>query len=959
MLPGAPVQPQPHSSTTTDSGDPTLATEILPGPPSIASVQQVATKRDPRKPGPIVSFLPQHDPGTTYTGFVTGPVVGSLERTLEVEGPRRKRARVDKGLNVANPSADNGGVTEAAASAILDILDSDPFPTAQDSDGPTLSRSNSISYIEDPALAPAISHPSRKIKGKQKVTVRVKEEPTPVTLQMTDSNSSFFLRNEDHCSACRSLGSLVYCDGCPRAYHLWCLDPPMEQADLPEGDKRCTDVHKQHPPPKPSPSFMSPLIQHLQNSLPVEFQLPEDVRTFFKSVGTSARGTYVDTSTVKPPRLKCVSCLLSRHMPLTSDFATSHIASRHGQLEERDPYRTKDRNGEPVLCYHCATSALPDGMAVTAPAAKRPRRSTVQSYGTEHWRSIVSCDYCPNHWHLDCLDPPLMVMPPFDKKWMCPLHAEHTTRPKHRIPKQNAPPIEITKPDQINNGNIEVTNPQPTSVDESKVAVDEVFINGRRYRVPERIIQLDFWNKLNKERSLPDQPSIAMSGMSSPLTSLSSLEEIEDPRSIMLPPQPATNSLPVDDLRTALMLLDMRSTTSQSSTSTPEPMNVVTTSIRRMMIDDSVQTDAVPPTRPGSSAQRKVSVPTKLPAQVKAVKLKPPAPPKSGAHSKSSASSRAPIQAGLAFESDLSVQSGSSVQSECPVQTKRGGKRPAPAASLSSQPEPKIIKAEPTGIDLGSKTPEGLLSAPQVERKTSEPERKQPARASKRDVKYVRTVLSSVSFFVVRLTRINYFQKVIHLDFADSADEASPFPSTSALALMEVDSPSQTKMRRPPGRPRKSKPMKRNSSKSRGRAKDAAAKPLGSAHSLNGELSSHAPGTSVSANPIIPPISIPSLATSSAPRTAPVTFAPAVSAPAPAPAQSSTPTLKIRLPARVGGGTAPTPKAVPTAPPSPVASKTTQARSRRSLRRQNSTPASTSTAASRLESNGRPASPTP
>lgn len=43
--------------------------------------------------------------------------------------------------------------------------------------------------------------------------------------------------NEDHCSACSYQGSLVYCDGCPRAYHLWCLDPPMEPSDVPEGDK--------------------------------------------------------------------------------------------------------------------------------------------------------------------------------------------------------------------------------------------------------------------------------------------------------------------------------------------------------------------------------------------------------------------------------------------------------------------------------------------------------------------------------------------------------------------------------------------------------------------------------------------------------------------------------------------------------------------------------------------------
>lgn len=32
-----------------------------------------------------------------------------------------------------------------------------------------------------------------------------------------------------------------------------------------------------------------------------------------------------------------------------------------------------------------------------------------------------------------------------------------------------------------------------------KVFVDEVLINGRRYRVPERVVILDFWNKLNRD----------------------------------------------------------------------------------------------------------------------------------------------------------------------------------------------------------------------------------------------------------------------------------------------------------------------------------------------------------------------------------------------------------------------------------------------------------------------------
>lgn len=43
-----------------------------------------------------------------------------------------------------------------------------------------------------------------------------------------------------------------------------------------------------------------------------------------------------------------------------------------------------------------------------------------------------------------------------------------------------------------------------------KVAVEEVLINGRRYRVPERVITMDFWNKATgkdkgKAKELPTE----------------------------------------------------------------------------------------------------------------------------------------------------------------------------------------------------------------------------------------------------------------------------------------------------------------------------------------------------------------------------------------------------------------------------------------------------------------------
>lgn len=88
---------------------------------------------------------------------------------------------------------------------------------------------------------------------------------------------------------------------------------------------RDADSNAQHPPQKSPPSFLSPVINVLNTSIPTEYQLPDEIRTFFKDgethrsftrpptnlighaiVATGNNGTYVDSSEAKPPRLKSV-----------------------------------------------------------------------------------------------------------------------------------------------------------------------------------------------------------------------------------------------------------------------------------------------------------------------------------------------------------------------------------------------------------------------------------------------------------------------------------------------------------------------------------------------------------------------------------------------------------------------------------------------------------------------------
>ncbi|KAG2157585.1 uncharacterized protein EDB93DRAFT_1238461 [Suillus bovinus] len=581
MLPGVPVVQPPHLEGLSD---PSLSTEILPGPPSLLSVQQAAHKRDPKKPGAFVSYLPASDPGSTYSGLMASTALSATD----AEGQRRKRARVDKGAangraqrasarnlnNSAIPASDL--IVPEASSRQLSIPplpDSDPFPVNHDFDELSISRATSAPALDEP-LPPQLPPPvvsngrgrPRKDKGKgkemEKHSVKIKEEP--MATYSLSPDPSLGLLNEDHCSSCRSLGALVYCDGCPRAFHLWCLDPPMETVDLPELGERwfcpsCTI--RKHPPIKPPPSFMSPLIHQAQTNIPKEFQLPEDVRSFFKDVATGSNGCYIDSSEIKPPRL-----------------------NRHGQLEEREPYRLKDKNGVPVLCFRCGTSTLPSVVDVSAPAVKRSRRSTSSSHSAtpEVWRSMVSCDYCSLHWHLDCLDPPLVTMPPFNKKWMCPNHADHVLQPKRRVPKQNPLIIDITKPRQFNNGNIDIVHPQGTSIAE-KLVLDEILINGRRYRVPEKVIMLDFWNKISKDQHL-DQSRPPVSAISSPLTSLSSLDDFDESIGA-LPEGPLISR---DELHAAQRMLTIQ--TEQRHAPNGRPRNLV---------DSGTQTEAeLPPVIP-------------------------------------------------------------------------------------------------------------------------------------------------------------------------------------------------------------------------------------------------------------------------------------------------------------------------------------------------------------------------
>ncbi|ODO11167.1 hypothetical protein I350_01770 [Cryptococcus amylolentus CBS 6273] len=272
--------------------------------------------------------------------------------------------------------------------------------------------------------------------------------------------------NQDFCSACRGIGRFLCCDGCPRSFHFMCLEPPLRLDELPEEERwLCKHCRSENQKDLPAiPSVFRALSDKIEEENPEQFRLPTEVRKFFAGVSTGAEGEYVDA---KSGRAKI---------------------DRKGFLEDRDPFRLRDGRQKKVACYQCGGSSLPKHSVLTDPEAT--------------WRQIISCDYCPSSWHLDCLSPPPSIMPSAGRKWMCPNHPEHVM-PKRRTLNEGLEIIDISKPGQLNNGNIEIIVPETTAIgkDGKQFEFEDMVINRKKFRVPEKVVKLDFWNKIQRGKS--------------------------------------------------------------------------------------------------------------------------------------------------------------------------------------------------------------------------------------------------------------------------------------------------------------------------------------------------------------------------------------------------------------------------------------------------------------------------
>lgn len=108
------------------------------------------------------------------------------------------------------------------------------------------------------------------------------------------------LDNNDFCTACGGNGEILCCDGCVRAFHFSCLDPPMKPENRPRGEWFChVCVSRREPQPNRPRGLFAHLMSILDKQYPVAYHLPEDVRHYFDHVLTGEDGEYVDSSLLR------------------------------------------------------------------------------------------------------------------------------------------------------------------------------------------------------------------------------------------------------------------------------------------------------------------------------------------------------------------------------------------------------------------------------------------------------------------------------------------------------------------------------------------------------------------------------------------------------------------------------------------------------------------------------------
>ena len=79
--------------------------------------------------------------------------------------------------------------------------------------------------------------PRKKAKTKIGDKNKKKKKTRTTSKFPSEEGDGYETDHQDYCEVCQQGGEIILCDTCPRAYHLVCFDPELEEA--PEGRWSC------------------------------------------------------------------------------------------------------------------------------------------------------------------------------------------------------------------------------------------------------------------------------------------------------------------------------------------------------------------------------------------------------------------------------------------------------------------------------------------------------------------------------------------------------------------------------------------------------------------------------------------------------------------------------------------------------------------------------------------------
>ncbi|XP_047505475.1 chromodomain-helicase-DNA-binding protein Mi-2 homolog isoform X1 [Pieris napi] len=143
--------------------------------------------------------------------------------TLKIKFSKRKRTSSEEDQeNSAGANSDSDAEFEQM------LAEADEPKTA-----PSVAEETTPPKEEDPNLPP---QPKKKAKTKIGNKTKKKRNKLKTTNKFPDGTEGEH-EHQDYCEVCQQGGEIILCDTCPRAYHLVCLEPELEET--PEGRWSC------------------------------------------------------------------------------------------------------------------------------------------------------------------------------------------------------------------------------------------------------------------------------------------------------------------------------------------------------------------------------------------------------------------------------------------------------------------------------------------------------------------------------------------------------------------------------------------------------------------------------------------------------------------------------------------------------------------------------------------------